>query len=420
MTADNHNDHRSTGVKGGLLVRWFQHLVDPTLPRTFYILLIGRFFNLVGNSLVFPFITIYLATRLHAPMSMVGIVMTFYGGAQVLSVLVGGVWSDKFGRRRVMLTSLVSGALLTFLVGLPLTPSLLIVFLTGMGFTVPLFQPAAMAAVGDMVPPERLSYAYGLMRMASNAGIIIGPMLGGFLADHSFFWIFCLDALSMLIFFLIVFVSIPETRPAHTTTNLGPGRLKDVARDAMFLRFALLWSLTSLVYSQLFMVVPAYLHLQLGYRPSFFGYLAAENAVLVVALQLPITRLTRRIARPLLMAMGTLCYSIGFWVMLIGHARPVFITAVVVITLGENMINPAASAWVADRAPEHLRGRYMGFFSLANRAGFAVGPLTGGFLMTLGALPWLGVTGLFAGLAALGFQRFSRQPGAASSLELPL
>ena len=90
---------------------------DPDIPRIFYILLIGRFFNLVGNSLVFPFMTIYLAARLHAALSTVGIVMTFYGGAQVLSVLVGGVWSDRFGRRRVMLASLLLGAAVTFFVG---------------------------------------------------------------------------------------------------------------------------------------------------------------------------------------------------------------------------------------------------------------------------------------------------------------
>jgi MFS family permease len=277
-----------------------------------------------------------------------------------------------------------------------------------------------MAAVGDMVPPERLSYAYGLMRMASNAGIIIGPMLGGFLADHSFFWIFCLDAVSMVLFLLIIFVAIPETRPISHIATAKPGSLKDVARDPAFLRFSLLWSLTSLVYSQLFMVVPAYLHLQLGYRPSFFGYLAAENAVLVVALQLPITRLTRNLARPLLMALGTASYGIGFWVMLTGHARPIFILSVIVITLGENLINPAASAWVAERAPEHLRGRYMGFFSLANRTGFAFGPLTGGLLMGLGAGVWLGTTGIFAFLAALGFQRFARHGATPSPMKASL
>ncbi|MCL4351545.1 MAG: MFS transporter [Firmicutes bacterium] len=400
-------------------MRIWNQLVDPTLPRAFYVLLIGRFFNLVGNSLVFPFITIYLAERLHAPMSTVGIVMTFYGGAQVLSVLVGGVWSDKLGRRRVMLLSLILGAAFTFLMGLSVNSALLIVFLTGMGFTVPLFQPASMAAVGDMVPPDRLSYAYGLMRMASNAGIIIGPMLGGFLADHSFFLIFALDALSMIGFLIVIWTSIAETRPVATPTHT-PSRLRDVARDPLFLRFAGLWGLTSLVYSQLFMVVPAYLHLQLGYPPSVFGYLAAENAVLVVTLQLPITRITRHLAQPTLMALGTLCYGTGFWLMLSGHEVTVFAAAVLVITVGENFINPAASAWVADRAPENLRGRYMGFFSLANRAGFAVGPLTGGFLMGFGILPWLGTTGALGFVASLGYQRFSRKNSQASSLGFPL
>ncbi|MHB1611323.1 MAG: MDR family MFS transporter [Sulfobacillus sp.] len=396
-------------------MRWTQQLIDPTLPRAFYILLAGRFINLVGNSLVFPFITIYLAARLHAPMSMVGVVMTFYGAAQVLAVLVGGVWSDKLGRRRVMLVSLASGAAFTFLMGFPVHSLWLVIFLSGMGFTVPLFQPASMAAVGDMVPADRLSYAYGLMRMASNAGIIIGPMLGGFLADHSFFWIFALDALSMVGFLAVIWSFIPETRP-ETSTAIAPSRLFDVARDPLFLRFAGLWGLTSLVYSQLFMVVPAYLHLDLGYPPSAFGYLAAENAVLVVALQLPVTRLTRSIARPMLMALGTLCYAAGFWLMLTGHSLATFAGAVLVITLGENVINPAASSWVADRAPQHLRGRYMGFFSLANRAGFAVGPLTGGLLMSMGVLPWLGTTGALALLTSFGYQRFSRQKPTSSSV----
>ncbi len=382
---------------------------DPDIPRIFYILLIGRFFNLVGNSLVFPFMTIYLAARLHAALSTVGIVMTFYGGAQVLSVLVGGVWSDRFGRRRVMLASLLLGAAVTFFVGSMHSSWALISLLSLMGFFVPLFQPASMAMVGDIVPRPRLNYAYSLMRMASNAGIIIGPMLGGLLADHSFFWIFALDALSMLVFFAVIFFAIPETRPQNLQGARTPGRMSDILRDPSFVQFSVLWALTALVYSQLFMVVPAYLHINLGYQPSVFGYLAAENAVFVVLLQIPITRITRNASRLTLMAAGVLFYALGFWMMLSGHALWVFAVAVFIITLGENVINPAASAWVAERAPEDLRGRYMGFFSLANRAGAALGPLAGGLLLTQGPVWWLSATGLVAILTAHGYWRFGRR-----------
>ncbi|WP_020376169.1 MDR family MFS transporter [Sulfobacillus thermosulfidooxidans] len=379
---------------------------DPDIPRVYYILLIGRFFNLVGNSLVFPFMTIYLASRLHASLSVVGVVMAFYGASQVISVLVGGVWSDRFGRRLVMLGSLLLGALVTFGIGLVHNSWLLITLLTLMGFFMPLFQPASMAMVGDIISRDRLNYAYSLMRMASNAGIIIGPMLGGLLADHSFFWIFALDALSMLLFSLVIFFAVPESRPVKHSPSRQQGHMKDVLRDQAFVHFAGLWALTGLVYSQLFMVVPAYLHINLGYPPSVFGYLAAENAIFVVLLQIPITRLTRRISHLTLMAVGVFFYALGFWLMLSGRSFAVFALAVFVITLGENFINPAASAWVAERAPEIVRGRYMGFFSVANRVGAALGPLFGGILLSQGPQWWLITTGILALLAAQGYWRF--------------
>jgi MFS family permease len=92
-----------------------------------------------------------------------------------------------------------------------------------------------------------------------------------------------------------------------------------------------------------------------------------------------------------------------------GREVTVFAIAIFIITLGENLINPAASAWVAERAPEELRGRYMGFFSVANRAGAALGPLAGGVLLSQGPLWWLASTGLLALLTAHGYWRFGHQ-----------
>ncbi len=383
--------------------------MDPEIPHVYYVLLTGRFFNLMGNSLVFPFMTIYLATRLHTSLGIVGLVMASYGGSQVISVLVGGVWSDRFGRRLVMLGSLLLGSIATFGLGLVHSSVMLVLFLCLMGFFLPLFQPASMAMVGDIIPRHRLNYAYSLMRMASNAGIIIGPMIGGLLADRSFFWIFALDALSMILFSLVIFLSVPESRPNPGIHAKMTGHLYDVLQDRMFLRFSGLWALTSLVYSQLFMVLPAYLHINLRYPPSTFGFLAAENAVLVVLLQIPITRYTRKIPYLALMALGVLLYACGFWFMLSGHSIVIFALAIFIITLGENTINPATSAWVAERAPENVRGRYMGMFSVSNRIGAALGPLIGGLLLSQSPKWWLISTGLLALIAAQGYWRFHRQ-----------
>ncbi|NMP20986.1 MFS transporter [Sulfobacillus sp. DSM 109850] len=368
--------------------------------------MLGRFVNLVGNSLVFPFMTIYLADRLHASMTIVGLVMALYGLSQVVAQLIGGVLSDSWGRRPVMMVSLTLGALCTLAVGLAPTPLLLIFALVLMGLSVPLFQPASMAMVGDLVPSAKLTQAYSLMRMASNAGIIIGPMIGGFLADHSFLAVFGLDALSMAIYAIIILVGIPYRRPRPVATGLKPGSIKDVVQDLPFVHFAILWGLTGMVYAQLYQVVPAYLHLDLHDPVSTFGYLAAENALLVLALQWPIARIATRFRPPVLMAAGSFCYGLGFLTMLAGRSFAVFALAVLIITIGENIINPAASTWVAQRAPEDLRGRYMGLFGLASRTGSALGPTVGGSLLTLGSGIWLSVVALGAGGVSTGFFRF--------------
>ncbi len=387
------------------LARWR----DPEIPQSFYILMAGRFVNLVGNSLVFPFMTTYLAERLHASMTIIGLVMTLYGASQVTAQLIGGVLSDSWGRRPVMLLALAAGAVFTLAVGLAPNPGLLIAALVLMGLSIPLFQPASMAMVGDMVPSAKLSQAYSLMRMASNAGIIIGPMIGGFLADHSFLMVFGLDALSMAVFFLIIVLGIGEPPKRKDPTIVSPGRLLDVVRDRPFMVFSVLWGLTGMVYAQLYQVLPAYLHTDLHDPTSVFGYLAAENALLVVALQIPITRIVSRIAPSRLMAIGSLFYGLGFFTMLAGHRMATFAVGVLVITIGENVINPAASTWVAGRAPKELRGRYMGFFGLANRTGSALGPTVGGGLLAAGAGLWLITSAAIGGAVSAAYWRFSQR-----------
>lgn len=388
--------------------RW----LDPELPRSFYILMAGRFVNLVGNSLVFPFMTIYLAERLHVALTVVGLVMTLYGLSQVAAQLLGGVLTDSWGRRPVMMVALGAGSIFTLAVGLSHTPVFLVATLILMGLSVPLFQPASMAMVGDMVPSAKLSQAYSLMRLASNAGIIIGPMIGGFLADHSFFLIFLLDAVSMVVFLGIIVGWLKEIPRQYVGPAGRPGRLTDLMHDRPFLIFSLLWGLTGLVYAQLYQVLPAYLHLDLHLRTSLFGYLAAENALFVVVLQMPITRLVSRIAPARLMAVGSLLYALGFAAMLARWGVWTFAVGVFVITLGENVINPAASTWVARRAPEDMRGRYMGLFGLANRTGSAIGPTVGGSLLTIGAASWLLATSGVACAVSTAFWRFAGREAA--------
>ena len=71
---------------------------------------------------------------------------------------------------------------------------------------------------------------------------------------------------------------------------------------------------------------------------SAFGYRAAKNALLVVVLQMPITRLVSKVTPTRLMALGNLFYGAGFLMMLTGHHIITFALGVLVITLGETRL----------------------------------------------------------------------------------
>jgi MFS family permease len=86
-----------------------------------------------------------------------------------------------------------------------------------------------------------------------------------------------------------------------------------------------------------------------------------------------------------------------------------FAAAMVVFAFGETMLSPALSPMVNDLAPDRLRGRYNGLFTLAWTTGFMVGPAVAGVVLGTGApgLLFLGLIG-GCGLVALGALRLER------------
>src|SRR4030042_3530220 len=75
----------------------------------------------------------------------------------------------------------------------------------------PLYRVGADAMIADLIPPEKRLNAYALMRLSNNAGISIGPMLGGFISSLSFNVTFYFAASGMIIYSLLVAFFAQET-----------------------------------------------------------------------------------------------------------------------------------------------------------------------------------------------------------------
>jgi MFS family permease len=214
---------------------------------------------------------------------------------------------------------------------------------------------------------------------------IIGPTIGGFIADRSYFALFVLDAVISCIVAVIVFLSIPETKPE---TNQEPESILKtfagynvVLRDYAYVAFLVVSMLMGIVYQQMYNSLSVYLRDNHSIQPQGYGFLLTTSAITVILFQFQTTRAIKKYPAFLMMALGVFFYMIGFGMFGFVTAYWLFAAAIVIITIGEMVIMPTASALAANFAPEDMRGRYMAVFGLSWALPATVGPSAAGLIL---------------------------------------
>ena len=128
------------------------------------------------------------------------------------------------------------------------------------------------------------------------------------------------------------------------------------------------------------------------------------NALIVVLSQYTATRWALCILPFLMMAVGALVYALALGSIPFLEAFMFFVVAMMVLTIGEMVINPTVTSYVSNLAPDHMRARYMGMLEMVYRVAMGTSPLVAGLINDLLA-PWLiWVYGsLIALVGAVGF-----------------
>ena len=128
------------------------------------------------------------------------------------------------------------------------------------------------------------------------------------------------------------------------------------------------------------------------------------NALIVVLSQYTATRWALRFLPFLMMAVGALVYALALGSIPFLEAFMFFVVAMMVLTIGEMVINPTVTSYVSNLAPDHMRARYMGMLEMVYRVAMGTSPLVAGLINDLLA-PWLiWVYGsLIALVGAVGF-----------------
>jgi predicted MFS family arabinose efflux permease len=371
----------------------------------------GALVSSAGASLVWPFQFIYISRTLGLRLAPVATLITIASATGLVVSCFAGAIADRFGRKPVMIAAQVAQAGAWILMSLAHSYLGFLLPMTLLAAAQPVYAVGSDVMMADLIPPGQRASGYSIMRTFSNVGIALGPALGGFIVSRSYAMAFHGAAMVMLAYSGFLFVCVRETLPrlggaaplAAASPNPEAGRrggYGQVLRDRGFMVFFLITTLGMIAPLMLWTLLAVYTKQNFQFPEHLYSWLPVTNALMCVFVQVHVTRFTRR-RRPLpMLTLGMLVYALGVGSVALMSSFWGFWLSMVVFSLGELIVVPTGTAYVANRAPLDMRGRYMSIYWMTWGLGRAVAPVVGGFLndQVSPRAVWYG--GLLIGLAS--------------------
>ncbi|TWV50241.1 MFS transporter [Streptomyces misionensis] len=377
------------------------------LPREFWWLWTSTLVNRLG-AFVATFMALYLTLDRGYSASYAGLVASLHGLGGVVSALAGGVMADRLGRRPTLLVAQSATAVFVALLGFMTHPVAIagVAFLVGMASNAS--RPAVQAMMADIVRPEDRVRAFSLNYWAINLGFAVSSAAAGFIAEFSYLAGFLIEAGMTAACALVVFLKVPESRPDAPAERSGAGAgagisLGTVLRDGRYMAVVGLSFLVALIFQQGSVALPVAMG-RAGFSPADYGVAIAVNGVLIVALQIPVTRFIEHRDPRSLLVLSSLLAGYGFGLTAFAGSVGAFMATVCVWTLAEIVNAPTQTGLVVRLSPVHGRGRYQGMYSLSWSVAALVAPLMSGQVIDRFGADWLWGTCAVVGTAAgLGY-----------------
>jgi MFS family permease len=375
------------------------------LPRpnaALYGIVAAVFISGTGIGSLLPVLPLYLRDR-GSSYSLLGVIVGASLVAQAVGQWPAGWLSERVGRKEIMVAGLLVSAISSLLFVVPMSVEWLIAlrFLQGLGFAAA--APAELAAVADAVPSNELGVAYGWVSGARQAGYILGPAIGGFLAVFGRWTVFVVTGIALLGGALVVAIAVPKAirqisdgagiaRVLAQSTRVGTA-LRAVA--VMTIGVGLLIGIYDVVWS-LFMRSIGASDFVIGLSFTLFAL------PLVVATPFA-GWASDRWDRRWLMFISVIITSLLAPVYPFIRSIPLVFGVGLVEGATWGFTEPATNAFLMDAVSDR-RGEAQGIVGTARSAAMAVGSLVAGGLFAYGvAVPFwtAGAAGVLFALAAL-------------------
>jgi DHA1 family tetracycline resistance protein-like MFS transporter len=367
------------------------------------------FIDILGFSILIPLMP-YFVKHFGAPDIVVGLLFAVFALCQFVGGPFWGNVSDRIGRKRVLIVSQI-GATIGWTM-LAFSPTIAWVFVARIieGFSGGNIS-VTQAYVSDLVEPAKRGRAFGYIGAAFSAGLVFGPLAGGYLvAKYGFSMPFLLAAGLQVVTLIVTVLVLPESREAKADEK--PATLGDIKMSLLDPRVSpIMWQklIFSLGLYGWFSVFTLVLQAQFGFDASASSYFFCAFGLTSVIFQIGVVgRLTDALGDRVTSNIGFVVLLVGFAIVPFAHAVPLAIAMVAFFSLGLSLVNATIPSLLSANAPDNMRGTILGAASsLESVSGVFMPVLSTYVLQAAGVAPTVAITfgltmaALFMGLMAM-------------------
>ena len=353
---------------------------------------------MLGYSMAMPLLPFYIE-KFGVGGTELGWLMSTYSLMQLICAPIWGIASDRYGRKPILAIGILGYTITLFLFGL--AQSFIILFLarTLSGILSSATQPTAMAYIGESTEQKEKSKGMGQLGAMVGLGVIIGPLMGGYLSTNSLSLPFFVGSGLALIALLLVIFLLPESKPASSSTSerLSSNEPTPASQPSPAKHPRILDIYLSII------LTPAGILLLLIFIMSFgmtnfqgmIGLYAVDKfafdtkqvgsiwmvmgVVLIVGQGFLVGPLTKKLGDLSLIKIGLFGGAIGFVLVAFAIDYITVLLALGFFILALALISPALNSYISNFAGEH-QGTVMGLNSAATNLGKVIGPLWGGYI----------------------------------------
>ncbi|MBY0098599.1 MFS transporter [Mesobacillus maritimus] len=348
------------------------------------ILMVNMFIAIGSFGIIIPILPAYLES-IGEGGTAAGLMIAIFAGAQLIMSPIAGKWTDQYGRRKMIIIGL-SGLTLSMFIFYG-SNSIWWLYASRVigGVGAALLIPAIFAYVADITTMAQRARGNSLVSAAMSLGIVIGPGIGGFLADYGLKMPFLISAIVSLVAVIFSVIVLKESRieqPSASMNNQDESMAKKMVRSVKMPYFipliiTLVMSFGLMAYES---VLGLFVDNQFEATPKEIAIMITSTGIVSVIVQLfMVDRLVHRYGERMVLNIFLAVAALGFLLSLLSPSYLFFFGTTLLIFLATSILRPVLNTLISKLAGDE-QGFAMGMNNAYMSIGNVLGPTLAGML----------------------------------------